>query len=386
LQVKVREDDSPDFAIIKVLTRSRTHQEALAMNQPTLFETDDERWRAIELREASADGSFVYGVRTTGVYCRPSCRSRRPNRANVRFFEGTEAAERAGFRACKRCEPENPKCEDGRAVAIARACSLIERADSIPSLAELAAEVGLSVGYFHRLFKNAVGLSPREFAMSVRTERLRQGLVAGGSVTGAILGAGFGSIGRAYEESGASLGMTPGEYRQGAKGLAIRYATAETSLGWVLVAATDRGLCSIALGDSTEGLVNGLVERFPQAELAGDDADFADQLRQVVAMVEAPRLGLDLPLDIRGTAFQRQVWEALRAIPAGSTVTYAEVARSIGRPSSVRAVANACGSNELAVVIPCHRVVRGDGGLGGYRWGIARKRALIDEESKGENP
>ncbi len=220
--------------------------------------------------------------------------------------------------------------------------------------------------------------------MSLRTQRLRDGLANGGNKTiaGAIFGAGFGSIGRAYDESAEDLGMTPGEYRKGAEGQAIRYATAESSLGWVLVAATDRGICSIRLGDSPEDLVSGLVERFPDANLAGDDPAFEEQLRQVVALVEAPGLGLDLPLDIRGTAFQRQVWDALRAIPAGSTATYTEVARSIGRPSAVRAVANACASNELAVVIPCHRVIRGDGGLGGYRWGIDRKRALLDGEAK----
>jgi AraC family transcriptional regulator of adaptative response/methylated-DNA-[protein]-cysteine methyltransferase len=261
---------------------------------------------------------------------------------------------------------------------------LIERSDSIPSLIELADSVGLSVGHFHRSFKRAVGVTPREFAMSVRAERLRRGLAAGESVAGAILGAGFGSIARGYEGATETLGMTPGQYRRKGEGQSIRFATAESSIGWVLVATTDRGICSIALGDSAEGLVKGLIERFPKAELAGEDGLFAEQLRRVVALVEAPRIGLDLPLDIRGTAFQRQVWEALRAIPLGSTVTYADVAKSIGRPSSVRAVANACGSNELAVVIPCHRVVRTDGGLGGYRWGIERKQALLEGESRGD--
>jgi AraC family transcriptional regulator of adaptative response/methylated-DNA-[protein]-cysteine methyltransferase len=379
LLVKLREDSSSGFAIIKALDRSTRNRKANRM--ATVFETDDQRWQAIESRSPEADGSFVYGVRTTGVYCRASCRSRRPNRANVRFFDGFEAAEMAGFRACKRCMPKGSKLEDPRTLAIARACSWIEGAESIPSLAELAGVTGLSAGYFHRMFKQMVGLTPREFAMGVRAERLRSGLVAGESVTRAILGSGFGSIGRAYEASGEALGMTPGEYRRGGKGVSIRYATAQSSLGWVLVAATDRGLCSIALGDSAERLVVELLKRFPEAELASDDVDFADRLRQVVAMVENPQMGLDLPLDIRGTAFQQQVWEALRAIPAGSTATYTEIARAIGRPSSVRAVANACASNELAVVIPCHRVIRGDGGLGGYRWGIERKRTLIDGES-----
>ncbi len=347
----------------------------------TLFDTDDLRWEAIEQRDPAADGVFVHAVRTTGVYCRPTCRSRRPNRANVRFFTDPVAAERAGFRACKRCSPNEPKVDKAQSDAIARSCSLIARAETIPSLAELAAEVGLSAGYFRRLFQRVVGVSPREFARGIRAERLRDGLSAGESVAGAILGAGFGSVGRGYEASGEALGMTPAQYRRGAEGQSIRYATAESSLGWIIVAATDRGLCSIALGDSAEVLIRGLVDRFPAAELAGDDAEFADRLQRVVALVESPGVGHDLPLDIRGTAFQRQVWEALRAIPRGTTMTYAEVARAIGRPSSVRAVANACGSNELAVVIPCHRVIRGDGGLGGYRWGIERKRALLEGES-----
>jgi AraC family transcriptional regulator, regulatory protein of adaptative response / methylated-DNA-[protein]-cysteine methyltransferase len=348
------------------------------------FVTDDQRWRALELRDARADGAFVYAVRTMGVFCRPTCRSRRPNRANVRFFDDSEGAERAGFRACKRCEPRGSKPEDRRALAIARACSLIEGSNAIPSLAELAAGVGLSAGYLHRLFRRTLGVTPKEFAMSLRAQRLRDGLVEGGTVAGAIFGAGFGSVARGYDESAGELGMTPGEYRKGGEGRSIRFATAETSLGWVLVAATDRGLCWIELGDSAEELTARLVGRFPKAELARDDPDFADRLRRVVAMVEAPGSGLDLPLDIRGTAFQRQVWEALRAIPSGTTATYAEVARTIGRPSAVRAVARACASNELAVVIPCHRVVRGDGGLGGYRWGIERKQALIDGEAGGK--
>jgi AraC family transcriptional regulator, regulatory protein of adaptative response / methylated-DNA-[protein]-cysteine methyltransferase len=344
---------------------------------------DDQRWLAVESRNVQADSTFVYAVRTTGIFCRPTCRSRRPNRANVAFFDDGEAAERAGYRACKKCEPTASPSEVGPAKAIARACSKIESSIEIPSLAELADEAGLSVSYFQRLFKRTLGVTPKEFAMSLRTQRLRDGLLGGEkTVAGAIFGAGFGSMARAYEASSEGLGMTPGEYRKGAEGQSIRYASAESSLGWVLVAATDRGLCSIELGDSPEDLANRLVERFPNAQLAGDDPAFAEQLRQVVAMVEAPGRGLDLPLDVRGTAFQRLVWDALRTIPVGSTATYAEVAQTIGRPSAVRAVARACASNELAVVIPCHRVIRGDGGLGGYRWGIDRKRALLDGEKK----
>jgi AraC family transcriptional regulator, regulatory protein of adaptative response / methylated-DNA-[protein]-cysteine methyltransferase len=345
----------------------------------TLFVTADQRWRALEQRDDRADGAFVYGVRTTGVFCRPGCRSRRPKRANVLFFDDLEAAERAGFRSCKRCVPGASRSELGPSRAIARACSLIETAQVMPGLHELASEVGLSPGYLHRLFKRKLGVTPKEFAMSLRADRLRDGLVAGKPVTRAILDAGFGSVGRAYGEASEELGMTPGEYRQRAAGHSIRFATAPTTLGWLLIAATDRGLCAIELGDSAEELIQRLYARFPNAKQS-PDVDMNEQLGRVVALVEEPGVGLDLPLDIRGTAFQRQVWEALRALPVGSTVTYAEVARSIGRPSAVRAVASACASNELAVVIPCHRVIRGDGGLGGYRWGIERKQALIDAE------
>ena len=348
------------------------------------FGTDDRRWAAVDGRDASADGAFVYGVRTTGIYCRPACRSRRPNRANVAFFDAPEAAERAGFRPCKRCGPGVDRPEAGLAGIIERACSRLEKSEGI-TLDELAAEARLSPGYFHRVFKRAVGVTPKEFAMSVRLQRLRDGLAEGQTVAEGILGAGFGSIGRAYDESAEGLGMTPGQYQKGGEGRSIRYASATTSLGRVLVATTDRGICSIELGDSDAGLIARLVERFPNAELAGDDPEFVERLAKVMAMVDRPGTGLDLPLDIRGTAFQRQVWEALRAIPSGTTTTYTEVARSIGRPSAVRAVANACASNKLAIVIPCHRVIRSDGGLGGFGWGIERKRAMLDCEAEGRN-
>ncbi len=343
--------------------------------------TDDERWLAVKTRDTRADGAFVYAVRTTGVYCRPNCRSRMPNRANVAFYRDAGAAERAGFRACKRCEPRSTAPDLRRSGAIARACSLLAGSPSIPGLGEISAAVGLSPGHFHRLFKKATGVTPKEYAMHVRSERLRDGLAEGETVTRAILGAGFGSIGRAYDDSGQELGMTPGEYRRGAEGRPIRYATAGCSLGVVLVAATDRGLCSISLGDLAVALEAELREQFPKAELAGDDPVFEEHVRRVVAMVEEPGAAFDLPLDGRGTAFRRQVWAALMSIPVGSTATYAEIARRIGRPSAVRAVGTACATNDLAVAIPCHRVVRGDGGLGGYRWGIGRKKALLEAEA-----
>lgn len=348
--------------------------------ESTGFATEEGRWRALVGRDVRAVGAFVYAVRTTGIYCLPACRSRRPDRGNVAFFDHADAAERAGFRACLRCRPRSPRPDDhGR--AIVDACRAIEGSEGAPGLAGLAASAGIGPGQFRRLFRRMVGLSPREYASAVRAERLRVALPGAPSVAGAIFGAGFSSIGRAYQGAAGELGMTPAEYRGGGDGRSIRFASVGSSLGWITAATTDLGLCSIELGDSREDLEARLLARFPEAALVEDDPDFAGRLGRVVALVEGPGAGTDLPLDVRGTAFQRLVWDALRAIPAGSTATYAEVARAIGRPSSARAVARACASNGLAVVIPCHRVVRGDGGLGGYRWGVGRKRALLDAES-----
>jgi AraC family transcriptional regulator of adaptative response/methylated-DNA-[protein]-cysteine methyltransferase len=341
---------------------------------------DDRRWQTLVQRDGRDVAAFFHGVRTTVVFCRPSRGSRRPNRVNVLFFEDVESAERAGFRACKRCRPGS----EGRGHpwrAIERACWLIREAEAPPWLGDLAFSAGLSPGYFPRQFKRYLGVTPKEYAMTWRARKLRDGLPGAETVAGAILGAGFGSIGRAYQGAADALGMTPAEFRAGANGRAIRYATARTPLGWVLAASTEVGLRGIELGDSVEELEARLRRRFAGAELAGDDPAFADRLRRVVALIEDPGGGHDLPLDVRGTAFQHRVWDALRALPVGSTATYAEVARSIGRPSAARAVARACASNELAVAIPCHRVVRGDGGLGGFRWGVGRKRALLDAEA-----
>ena len=342
--------------------------------------TTDPRWARMAARDKAADGSFVYSVATTGVYCRPSCAARRANPRNVMFHAGPAEAEAAGFRACRRCRPnEQP---DARIVGtVSAACRAIDAADEIPSLADLAAAAELSPGYFHRVFKAATGVTPRVYAAARRAERLRDELPRAGSVTEAIYGAGFSSSGRFYAASDEMLGMAPRAYRKGGADTTIRFAVGDSALGAVLVASSERGVCAVTLGDDADGLLRDLQDRFPRATLLGGDADYEALAATVIAFVEAPERGLDLPLDMRGTAFQQRVWQALRAIPAGATASYAEIAARIGSPASVRAVAGACAANAIAVAIPCHRVVRTDGALSGYRWGIERKRELLRREA-----
>lgn len=341
----------------------------------------DPRWTALVCRDPAADGSFFYSVRTTGVYCRPSCGARAPRPENVEFHLTAADAERAGFRPCRRCRPDQASTASQQSALVARLCRLIEAADSPPSLAELARHAGLSRWHVHRVFKALAGVTPAAYAAAHRAQRLRAGLDRPGTVTEAIYGAGYGSAGRFYEQSNAVLGMTPTRYRAGGASTRIRFAVAECSLGSILVAASERGVCAISLGDDPQALVRDLQDRFARSELIGGDPGFERLVSRVVAFVEAPGQGLDLPLDLRGTAFQKRVWQALRNIAPGKTVSYAEIARRIGAPKSARAVAGACGANPLAVAIPCHRVVRTDGGLSGYRWGVERKRALLDREA-----
>ena len=343
---------------------------------------DEQRWTAVQQREKAADGSFFYCVKTTGVYCRPSCASRPARRENVAFYATCEEAERAGFRPCKRCRPNEKSLTEQQAELVAKACRLIEESDGTPRLEELAAAAGMSRFYFHRVFKAATGVTPRAYAAAHRAQRVREELGRSRTVTEAIYGAGFNSGSRFYEASPEILGMTPTDFREGGRLATIRFAVGECSLGSILVAATGRGVCAILLGDDPEVLVHDLQDRFPQAELVGGDRKFEELVARVVSFVEAPSRGLDLPLDVRGTAFQQRVWQALRTVPAGQTVSYAQIASSIGAPKAVRAVAQACGANPLAVAIPCHRVVRHDGAISGYRWGVERKRALLDREAQ----
>ena len=345
------------------------------------FDTESARWAALAARDAAADGAFFYSVRTTGVYCRPSCAARPARPENVAFHATTADAEAAGFRPCKRCKPDQAPLAQRNAAAVAAACQLIESAEEAPGLEALAAEAGMSPFHFHRVFKSVTGVTPKAYADARRAERVRQALGEAGTITEAIYDAGFNSGGRFYEQSDKVLGMTPTRFRAGGEAAQIRFAVGECSLGSILVAATDKGVCAILFGDDPEGLVRDLQDRFDKAELIGGDSAFEALVARVVGFVEQPRLGLDLPLDVRGTAFQQRVWQALREIPAGQTASYAQVAEQIGKPSAVRAVAQACAANALAVAIPCHRVVRNDGALSGYRWGVERKRALLDREA-----
>ncbi len=342
---------------------------------------DDARWSAVLRRDAGADGKFYFAVKTTGVYCRPSCASRRPRRENVRFFCSSEEAERAGFRACKRCQPNGPSLAELYAHKVAAACRAIESAEEPPTLNALAKSAGFSRFHFHRVFTRIVGLTPKAYAAAHRAERLRRALPKRRSVTEAIYEAGFNSSGRFYAESSRLLGMRPKQFRQGGPGETIRFAVGECSLGSILVAASARGVCAISLGNDPNRLSRELRERFPHARLTPADRKFERTVARVIGFIETPKLGLDLPLDVRGTAFQRRVWNALREIPAGSTSTYSEVAQRIGVPGAARAVARACASTRIAVAIPCHRVLRLGGGLSDYRWGVERKRALLQRES-----
>jgi AraC family transcriptional regulator, regulatory protein of adaptative response / methylated-DNA-[protein]-cysteine methyltransferase len=342
---------------------------------------DDPRWARIVARDKTADGHLWYSVVTTGVYCRPSCPSRAANAKNVQLHDSLEGAKATGFRPCKRCNPDGLSADAENVALVAKVCRIIEESEEEPSLEELSEAAGRSPSYFHRMFKAITGVTPKEYATAHRAAKVRHGLASGSSVTEAIYDAGFNSSGRFYEKSTDMLGMTPSQYRAGGNNEDIRFAVGQTSLGAILVASTNKGVAAILLGDDPDELVRDLQDRFPKAHLIGADNGYEALVARVVGFVEAPKIGLNLPLDVRGTAFQERVWKALQEIPAGATVSYAEVARRIGAPKSVRAVAGACAANNLAVAIPCHRVVRNDGAVSGYAWGVDRKRSLIDREA-----
>ena len=345
------------------------------------FSGRDPRWAAVVAKDHSADGRFYYAVKTTGVYCRPSCPARRANPRNVTFHASPAAAEAAGFRACKRCKLRDPSLKTRHGALIARACRMIEDAEAKPATTALAKAVGLSPHHFHRLLKSVTGLTPSAYAEAHRARKLRAGLPKSRTVTAAVFDAGFNATSRFYEKSAEILGMTPANYRRGGVGAEIRFAVGRCALGAILVASSEKGICAIALGDDPGRLPRELEETFPNARLIGGDKSFGKVVAKVIAFVERPALGLELPLDVRGTAFQERVWRALAKIPAGRKLTYTDLAREIGAPSAVRAVASACAANTIAVAIPCHRVVRKDGGLSGYRWGITRKRELLAREA-----
>lgn len=353
----------------------------LARNAPQRLVADDPRWARIVAREKAADGQLWYSVSTTGVYCRPSCPSRTANPKNVTLHDTLAGARATGFRPCKRCNPDGLSLEAENTTLVAKACRIIENSEEEPSLEALSEAVGRSPSYFHRIFKATTGLTPKDYAAADRARKVRDGLCAGNSVTEAIYDAGFNSSGRFYEKSTGMLGMTPTRFRAGGADEEIKFAIGQTSLGAMLVASSRKGVASILLGDDPDELLRDLQDRFPKASLIGADREYEALISRVVGFVENPGIGLDLPLDVRGTAFQQRVWKALREIPVGATVSYAEIARRIGSPNAVRAVAGACAANNLAVAIPCHRVVRNDGALSGYAWGVDRKRALLDREA-----
>jgi len=340
------------------------------------------KWQQVLARDARQDGRFVFAVRTTGVYCRPSCPSRRPRRDSVEFFAGPRDAERAGYRACLRCKPTQIS---EQAQYVLRARQLLDNAEGVVTLAQLSKRVGLSPFHLQRLFKRATGLSPREYQSARRMLHVKTGLRKGADVTTALYDAGFSSPSRLYENTNQQLGMTPGRYRRGGAGTTIAFAIASTPLGRMLVAATERGLCAVRFGESAAELERDLREEFHAAELHRGDAAMGRYIEPLLASLNGENTTADVPLDVRATAFQKKVWETLRQIPRGETRSYSEIAREIGDPHAVRAVARACASNPVAIAVPCHRVVRRDGDLAGYRWGVERKRKLLEAEQHNGN-
>ena len=347
-----------------------------------MFETDDSRWEAVCRRDRAADGYFWFGVTSTGIYCRPGCPARTPKRANMRYFPSPGAARAAGLRPCKRCHPDGQGLSARATATVENICRMIEAADTPPALPDLAAQADLTPGHLSRQFKARLGITPGQYANAIRGERLKTALQGEGRVTDALYDAGFNAPSRAYEAAGKRLGMTPGDAKKGGDGQIIRYAIAPSWLGRTLVAATGKGLCAVQLGDDDAALLAALAQRFKKATLeeAEPGSPYRRWIDGALAAIDRPEQAANLPLDIQGTAFQEQVWQALRRIPAGETVTYGELATAIERPTATRAVAAACGANRIAIIIPCHRVIGKDGTLTGYRWGTERKAKLLKAE------
>lgn len=364
----------------------KTMEKCLNMQSHKKQILSDPRWLQVVERDVNANGKFYYSVKTTGIFCRPSCGARTAKPENVDFHLTIEDAEAAGFRACKRCKPKLPDPKKHYAELISSVCALIDNSEDNLKLAVLANYAGLSVYYFHRIFKSITGLTPKAYASAKRAKLIRKNLAGKTTVTNAIYASGYGSNSRFYESSNKVLGMKASTYRKGGEKIDIQFAIGECSLGSILVARSKIGVCAISIDDHPEKLINELQDRFPNANLIGGDRDFEKLIAVVVGFVETPNLGFGLPLDIKGTIFQQRVWQALRDIPCGKTVTYSELAALIGKPKAVRSVASACAANAMAVVIPCHRVIRQDGTISGYRWGVERKRLLLkmeaDETSK----
>ncbi|MEQ4451384.1 bifunctional DNA-binding transcriptional regulator/O6-methylguanine-DNA methyltransferase Ada [Kosakonia sp. YIM B13605] len=351
------------------------------MNDTTLL--DEQRWQAVLARNAQADGQFVFAVLTTGIFCRPSCTARHALRQNVRFYPDVQSALVAGFRPCKRCQPDKTHPQQQRLDKVAKACRLLEQ-DTPITLEQLAAEVALSPYHFHRLFKSVTGMTPKAWQLALRARRLRNALIMSETVTDAVLAAGFPDSSSYYRQADASLGMTAQQFRRGGDATDVWYTFSDCELGRCLVAESERGICAILLADSDEQLLAQLQAIFPRAQRAQANDAFSERVAHVIGRLDNADAPFTLPLDLRGTAFQLQVWQALREIPAGETVSYQALAQKLGKPQAVRAVASACGANKLAIVIPCHRVVRSDGALSGYRWGMARKAQLLQRERNKE--
>ena len=350
-----------------------------AMN--SIPSADESRWAAVLARDARADGAFVYAVRTTGVYCRPACPSRRPKRESVEFYAGPDAAELAGFRECRRCHPRAGVPVPAGLAEVRRACAFIQRhAESPLTLAQVAAHVGSSPFHLQRTFTKYAGISPRAYQEAVRAGRFRDGLRKGAPVSGAVYDAGYGSISRVYERRPTGRGMTPAAYRRGGKGIAMTYTIVDSPVGRMMVAGTDKGICSVKLGDRDERLERDLRSEYPEARITHDQSALGGWVRTLLGHLNGSRPHVDLPIDVQATAFQWKVWRYLQSIPYGETRAYSDVARGIGKPSAVRAVARACATNPVCLVVPCHRIVGKDGSLTGYRWGVSRKKQLLDRE------